>query len=120
MSMKNAGLTLALTGMIIPFEIYADCLEVKEKSLQERQVDYGLVTAEWSAQVLNKCESPYDGTIRIRLLDSDDKVLQATTDIVILQANEKKESRRSITIPAEGISDVDRIEVEIEERERPL
>jgi len=112
-------LVLTLTCILLPGSVLAECIELSDKALDEKRSDYGLVTAEWSAKVHNKCDKPYDGTLRIRFLDKDERVMQTVTDIVILRANETKESRRSITIPAESIDEVNRIEEEIRERERP-
>lgn len=109
-----------LTIVLCNTSMASVCLEVSDKSLDEKSTEYGLVTAEWSAIVQNKCESPYDGTLSIRFLDSDGQVLHTATDVIILQANDEQESRRTITIPAKSISDIDQTEVVISERERPL
>lgn len=116
---KRVFTVLILAYALLPVSVYAECLVLSDESLDEKRSDYGLVTAEWSATVQNNCEEAYDGTLNIKLLDKDEQVMQKITDIVILRANETKESRRSITIPAESIDEVDRIDVEIRERERP-
>lgn len=116
---KRVLTVLILAYAFFPGSIYAECLILSEESLDEKRSDYGLVTAEWSAKIQNICDSPYDGTLKVNLVDKDERVLQAVTDIVILRANETKESRRSITIPGESIDVVTRIDVEIRERERP-
>lgn len=113
-------LIMILTVVLCNTSMASVCLEVSDESLDEQSSDYGLVTAEWSAIVQNKCESPYDGTLNIRFLDSDGQVLHSATDVIILQANDIQESRRTITIPVRSISDIDQTDVEISERERPL
>lgn len=120
--MNNPGillLLLLLAGITIPASGFAECLILSDKTLDEKRADYGMVTAEWSAKIRNQCDASYDGTLKVNLLDKDEKVLQAVTDIVILQANEEKESRRTVTIPAESVDEVKRIDVEIRERARP-
>lgn len=100
--------------------IAAECLSVSEETLDEKRTDYGLTTAEWSAKVHNKCEAAYDGTLRIRFMDSDDQLLHTTTDVIILLPNESKESRRAVTIPVESLSEISHTDIEIRERERPF
>jgi hypothetical protein len=113
-------LILILTIILGNNSMASVCLEVSDESLDEKSANHGLVIAEWSALVQNTCESPYDGTLSIRFLDSDGRVLHTATDVIILQANEEKESRRTITIPVKSISDIDQTDVKISERKRPL
>jgi len=113
-------LIIILTFVLCNTSMAAVCLEVSDESLNEISADYGLVTAEWSAMIQNQCDSPYDGTLSIRFLDGDDQLLHSATDVIILQANDEQESRRTITIPVKSISEIKRTDVVITERERPL
>lgn len=113
-------LTMIFTFILCNTSMASACLEVSNESLDKLNADHGLITAQWSALIENHCGSPHDGTLSIRFLDSDDRVLHTATDVIILQANDEQKSSRTVTIPVGSISEIKRTDVEIIERERPL
>jgi hypothetical protein len=80
----------------------------------------GLITVKWSVEIHNLCDSSYDGTLRVKFFIDDSIVPQETVDFIILSARESKKTDGTINLPVEGLSEIRRTEVEIEERERPL
>jgi len=97
----------------------ADCLEVGDSNLEEIDSGYGTTLLEWSAEVRNHCDTPYDGTLTIRFLGEDEEVLHEVPEIIILQQNARQQTSKQITLPNENYKALDRIEVDIRERERP-
>ncbi len=97
----------------------AECLDVSDNQVEEMRTEYGMSTIEWSAEVRNECDVEYDGTLTVRLLDSEGEVLHEALEIIILQNNSTKSASKRITLPAENYEALDEISVGIRERERP-
>jgi len=100
--------------------VFAACLEVIEQSLEEKNTDYGLITVEWSAQIHNQCNTPYDANLKIIFLGRNEKILHTAMDVVILQAGESTMAKRIVNIPIDKYSDIKHTMTDVNERERPL
>ncbi len=96
------------------------CLQIADEQLEVGETDTGFVTATWSASIHNRCDAPYDGTLRISFLDEEGEVLRETMDVVILQAGASETTSRAITLSTEDPERVGSVEVQLQERERPI
>lgn len=101
---------------------YAECLKVNEPRVEIDRAHANLVTARWVAEVKNECDSPYDATLRVKffVVGGYSGMPHETVDFIILNAGEAKEADLSINLPVNELSEIDRTEVDITERKRPL
>lgn len=113
------SLVLLATGLGAASAPAAECITVSDNNIEEIRADYGMTTVEWSAEVRNQCDAAYDGTLTVRLLDSDGAVLHEALEIIILQNNASKRASKRITLPSENYKALNDIDVDIRERERP-
>lgn len=97
----------------------AECLRVEGNSVDEKTTRYGITTAEWSADVRNDCDAPYDANLTVMFKDVDGRVLQKAVQFVAVDGGNKENTRRRINIPEDQFQAIDTIEVTTEERERP-
>jgi len=120
---------LKLTGIFIAIfllsisntSVSAECLEaVSDVDMGIERTHAGLVTARWSVDVNNICDTPYDGTMRVQFFIDEATVPHETVDFIILQARESRRAGGTVNLPVEDLSQINRTEVQITERERPL
>jgi len=120
---------LKLTGIYIVasllwalnISVSAECLETtSDLDMSIERTHAGLVTARWSIDVDNVCDSPYDGTMRVQFYIDEVSVPQETVNFIILQARESRKAGGTVNLPVEDLSQLSRTEVQITERERPL
>jgi len=97
----------------------SDCLRVQDNSVQEKTTRYGITTADWTADVRNDCDVPYDGTMTVRFRDADGRVLYKAVQVIVVRGGDRQNARRRINIPADNFKAIDTIDVAVEERERP-
>ncbi len=97
----------------------AECLFVQDNSMEEKETRYGITTAEWTADVRNDCDAPYDGTMTVKFKDADGRVLYKAVQIVAVRGGSRENARRRVNIPADKFKAIDTIDVAMEERERP-
>jgi len=112
------GLIL-LSALATNSAIAADCLTVKDSAIEEKTSGYGVTTSEWTAIVHNDCETPYDGTLTIRLLDTDGHVLYEAVQIVVVEGGYDESISRRINISPDQFESLEDVEVSVKERERP-
>jgi len=114
--------TIPLLALLlaVPTVFAEPCLHIADEELDAGETGSGFVTATWSATIRNRCEAPYDGTLRIRFLDEEGEVLRETMDVVIVQAGGSETASRTITSSVEDPARVVSVEVELQERERPI
>lgn len=97
----------------------AECLRVEGNSVDEKNTDYGITTAEWTADVRNDCDAPYDANLTVTFKDADGQVLHKAVQFVAVRGGNQENTRRSINIPEDQFQAIDTIEVTTEERKRP-
>jgi hypothetical protein len=122
MRLKFIGIVnIFLLGFIASINAAERCLETTSDLDVTIERSYpGLLTANWSIEINNRCDSPYDGTLRVQFLTDGSAVPHETVDFIILQARESREAAGSVNLPVEDLSEISRTEVRITERERPL
>jgi len=98
----------------------AECLSVKNDDFEIISNDHGITTIEWTAEVQNQCEAPYDGRLMIDFVDANEEVLHETLEVVILQQNASQQVSKRVSMPADRHDDVETTRVVIKERERPI
>lgn len=111
-------LILLLAFMTSP-AVGAGCLEVKDSSIEEKDSGYGVTTSEWTATIHNDCETPYDGTLTIRLMDAEGHVIYEAVQIVVVEGGYDENVSRRINISSDQFQSLEDIEVAVKERERP-
>jgi hypothetical protein len=122
MRLKFIGIVnIFLLGFIASINAAERCLETTSDLDVTIERSYpGLLTANWSIEINNRCDSPYDGTLRVQFFTDGSAVSHEAVDFVILQARESREAAGSVNLPVEDLSEISRTEVRITERERPL
>ena len=109
-----------LLAVVFCTDIAAACLEVSDNDIQEITTEYGITTLEWTAQVHNRCDAPYDGTLTVQFRDADGDMLHEALDVVVVQHGDYTGVRRRINMPRKHFRDIDTVDVAVTERERPL
>lgn len=97
----------------------AECLSIKDNSIEEVDSGYGVTTAEWTASVHNSCDVPYDGTLTIRLMDTEGHVIYEAVQIVVVEGGYDENVSRRINISSDQFETLEDVEVAVKERERP-
>ncbi|MEX2524589.1 MAG: hypothetical protein WD750_06500 [Gammaproteobacteria bacterium] len=109
------GTVLLALAVAVP----AECLQVEGNSVDEKSTRYGITTAEWTADVRNDCDAPYDANLTVMFKDVDGRVLHKAVQFVAIRGGNRENTSRRINIPEDQFQAIDTIEVATEERERP-
>lgn len=112
--------TLLVGIFCSPVLLAGECIEVTNNEITALDTEYGITTAEWLADIRNHCDDPYDATLTIKLLDADDNVVHESLEIVIVESRGIDKARQTMSIPEDHFQSVDRVEVSVEERARPI
>lgn len=108
--------TVLLTAV---FAAPAECLMVESDSVDEQETRYGITTAEWKANIRNSCDVPYDANITVLFKDADGRVLHQAVQFVAVRSGYQEDTQRRVNIPEDQFQAIDKVEVSIDERERP-
>lgn len=100
--------------------VAGDCIDVQSSEIRELDTEFGITTAEWLADIRNHCDEPYDATLTIKMVDEDGKVVHETLEIVIVESRGIKKTDLLMSIPEDRFVLIKEIEIDIDERVRPL
>lgn len=109
----------AVAALAAATAVRAQCLIVRDNSLQEVNSRYGITTADWSGTVHNTCQEPYDAFLTIKFEDKLGHVLYKDVQVVIVQGGQDESTKRRIDIPADKYEKIENIDVAVDERQRP-
>jgi hypothetical protein len=110
-----------LVGLLCSSGLLAgECIDVQNSEIKELGTEYGITTAEWIADIRNHCDEPYDATLTIKFLDDDGAVVHESLEVVIIESRGMNKTRHAMSIPKDQYSAIQRTEVTIEERARPI
>ncbi|MEX2354234.1 MAG: hypothetical protein WD709_08610, partial [Gammaproteobacteria bacterium] len=105
-------MSICLLGFVARINASEHCLVTSsELDVTIERSHTGLVTANWSIEINNQCDAPYDGTMRVQFFTEDSAVPQETVDFIILQARESSTATGSVNLPVEDLSEISRTEV---------
>lgn len=98
----------------------ADCLRVENNQVEVVETEFGITTVEWTAQIENDCEHPYDGTLTVEFRNKSGDIVHETMEVDIIESQGSETTNRSINIPESRYLEVDQVDVAVRERERPI
>lgn len=114
-------LSFLICGLLWSTLLFAgNCIDVKQSELRELDTEFGITTVEWLADIRNHCDDPYDATLTIKLVDEDGSVVHETLEIVIIESRGIETTHLSMSIPEDRYELFKEIDIDIEERVRPL
>lgn len=122
--MKNINrqrlyISLFMALAVISTQTAAECLKIGQSGIDVGSDRMDIVTADWTAEVVNDCDVPYDGILQVRVFTAGGSVPREAVDFIVLQPGEQQVRQGTIDLATDGQSKVEKTDFTIEERERP-
>lgn len=111
--------TLGLILLLATGPLSAQCLEVVERHFEFDDDDVAPSIA-WEVVVENRCADPYTADMRLHLVDGEGETLQEISELLTVPREGRATSERSSIISKRYRDEVEGLEVELEERKRPM
>lgn len=117
---RKAYISLPLALAVISSDAAAECLKIDQSGVDVGSSDRpDLVTADWTAEVVNDCDVPYDGILQVQVFVAGGSVPREAVDFIVLQPGENQVRRGTINLAGDGRGEIEKTDFSIEERERP-
>lgn len=111
--------TAALLLMSITSQA-ADCLQVGEQSYELNRQDIGTADVLWQAEIANRCDLAFDALLTLHFMAPDGTSLYWVRVVDMLDAQESKTLSEQVLVPTRVVDQFESIDIEVEERERPM
>jgi hypothetical protein len=98
----------------------ADCLEIGEQRFELNHQDIGTVDVLWQAEIANRCDLAFDALLTLHFMAPDGTSLYWVRVTDMLDVQETKTLSQQLLVPTRVADQFESIDIEVEERERPL
>lgn len=99
----------------------AECLQVSGEHVELSPTDFGGAAIHWQAEIRNRCDdAEFDADLTVHLLDADGESIYQIGELVMLGFGETRQIKKKVYVPSSTAEQVEGIDVEVEERRRPM
>lgn len=109
----------AILMMIFSVGLRAECLQISERGLEVDESEVAS-SVSWHAVIENECELSYDADLTVTFVDEEGESLYDVQDLVTVGRGEAAEVGKKVYIPSQYIPRIEKVDITIEERERPF
>ncbi|MBD3620031.1 MAG: hypothetical protein HUJ28_11205 [Chromatiales bacterium] len=97
----------------------AQCLEVREKQIDEDRSDTSAAALAWRADIENSCERAYDADLTVHFTDGEGESVYEVRKLITIERETVTEAGDRQYLPAIYLSEIEGIAIDIVERKRP-
>ncbi|TCK03094.1 hypothetical protein CLV83_4153 [Marinobacterium mangrovicola] len=97
-----------------------DCVKVGDMKYEMEDTQFGGSELAWEAQLENGCATPFDMVLKLHLQDESGETLYSSRVVETVNAGESLSTSKRLVVPTRVLESFAGVELESEERERPL
>lgn len=112
---KSVGLLL----LLVAGPLSAQCLEIVERNFEFEDGDV-TPSVSWEVVVENHCAAPYTADMRLHFVNKEGETLQEFSALLTVPREGSTRAERSSVISKRYREVIERLEVELEGRKRPM
>ncbi|MGM0595174.1 MAG: hypothetical protein ACQETD_11635 [Pseudomonadota bacterium] len=98
----------------------AECLTVTHKAIDPQSADAGASQVFWEVEIENSCEVSHDALLSVQFTSEEGEVVYEVPGQARVGRLGSKRLEKKVYIPSRYIDRIHGIEIELEERERPI
>lgn len=97
----------------------AQCLEVREKQIDEDRSDTSAAALAWRANIENACERAYDADLTVHFTNDQGESVYEVRKLITIERETVTEAGDRQYLPTIYLSEIEGIAIDIVERKRP-
>jgi hypothetical protein len=113
-------IALLIMPLLLMATVRAECIVVMDADAEIEKSESGAGEVHWQARLENRCERDQDAMLTVKFLDAGQQLVYEVQDQLIVGRLSEHDAGRKVYVPAMYLDEIEGIDIQVEERERPF